>query len=127
MSESSSKALRFIALAFVVVSLLVLAYVWAELFYRWLLFRTENGSEPYANHVDANYFVIIPRVAFIGALVALAGLAFAFLVRRRVLIVVAVLVIASGSLADRVLQQFHKKHILVTYSEFTEHTFHPSP
>ena len=108
------------------VAALLVGFVWAQLGSRWMLFHTQEHAEPYANHVDDTYFVTMPRLAHAGGAVAVVALALAMLSRRIALSAISALVGAAGFVAPRVLIYLHEHHILVTYTEFTQHFFKAS-
>jgi hypothetical protein len=119
----TKRRITFLVLALAV---LLVGFVWAELASRWMLFYTQEHAELYANHVDETYFVTIPRVAHVGAAVALVALVLAMLSRRIPLTILSAIVAAAGFVAPRVLIYLHEHHVLVTYSEFTQHFFKTS-
>lgn len=112
-----NRAFRLITLVLVAVAALCLLYVWAELLHRWSLFRS-YGSEPYMNHVDASYFVSIPRYATVGLIASVAAVLAALSSRRFVFALVCCALATSAFYAPRVLRSFHEQRILVTYEEF---------
>jgi len=112
-----NRALRLITLALVAVAALCILYVWAELLHRWSLFRS-YGSEPYTNHVDASYFVSIPRYATIGLVTSVAAVLAALSCRRFLIALVCCALAISAFYAPRLLRSFHEQRILVTYEEF---------
>ena len=111
--------IKIIGLSFLIVAAMCLTYVWAELAYRWTLYIS-YGSRPYLNHVDENYFSIMPATAWIGASCAAVALALAVRLRYRTLSFVVAILAISGPLATRVLDYYHRSLVLVTYSEFVD-------
>jgi hypothetical protein len=112
-----NRAFRSITLISVAVAALCILYVWAELLHRWSLFRS-YGSEPYMNHVDASYFVSIPRYATVGLVASVAAVLAALSSQRFVIALVCCAIAISAFYAPRLLRSFHEQRILVTYEEF---------
>jgi hypothetical protein len=122
-SHAASKPPHSAILVLVMLALLPVVYVWAELAYRATLFHIEYHSEPYLNHVDDGYFTLMPQVARIGTVFAIASVVAAILVRRRLLAAASLIAVVAGFLAPLVLAHLHARHTVVTYAEFTTHEF----
>jgi hypothetical protein len=112
-----NRVLRLISLTLLAVATLSVLYVWGELLHRWLLFSS-YGSEPYMNHVDASYFVSIPRYATMGLIASVAAMLAALSSRRFVIALVCCALATSAFYAPRLLRSFREQRILVTYEEF---------
>src|SRR4051794_39681390 len=114
-----NRVLRVVSLTFAAVAALCLLFVWAELLHRWTLFRS-YGSEPYVNHVGAEYFTDIPRFSSVGLISSVVAFLAACLSRRFILGLLCCALAASALYAPRVLRSFHERRILVTYEEYLE-------
>lgn len=112
-----NRTVRLATLALLAVATFSLLFVWGELLHRYTLFRSD-GSEPYANHVDASYFVSIPRYALFGLVASAVTLLAALLQRRFIIALLCCVLAVSAVYAPRLLRTFHDRHILVTYEEF---------
>jgi hypothetical protein len=112
-----NRVLRLISLALLAIATLSLLFVWAELLHRWLLFRS-YGSEPYVNHVDASYFVSIPRYATVGLISSVVAMVAALSSRSFVIALLCCALAVSAFFAPRLLRSFHDHRILVTYEEY---------
>jgi len=112
--------IKIIGLCFLIVAALYLTYVWAELAYRWTLYL-DYGSRPYLNHVDDDYFIVMPARATFGTWCGVIACGFAVWFRYRAFALLCVLMAIAGLLAPRVLDYYHRSLILVTYSEFSDH------
>ena len=70
------------------------------------------------NHVDASYFVSIPRYATFGLVASAAALLAALLHRRFVIALLCCALAISAFYAPRLLRSFHEQRILVTYEDY---------
>ena len=70
------------------------------------------------NHVDASYFVSIPRYATVGLVASVAAVLSALSSRHFLIALVCCALAASACYAPRLLRSFHEQRILVTYEEF---------
>ena len=117
LAPASHRAVWLATLTLLALATLSLFMVWGTLLHRYTLFRS-YGSKPYVNHVGADEFVLIPRLAAFGLFASAAALLAALLQRRFAISLLCCILAASALYAPRLLRTFHEKHILVTYEEY---------
>ena len=98
---------------------LLLAYLWAEVCYRrWLFFK--DGAEPYLNHVESSYFVIMSLLAVVASVVLVCAAVLSFRLKNKVSAVVSVLGVLLAISNIALLKHMRTTKMLVSYAEFAQ-------